>query len=131
MMERENSNRTRIVGLRFTPEEYAKMERRWKVSTSRKLSDYIRKHLFDKPITTNYRNQSLDEFMSEIIRLRAELSALGNNFNQAVKKLHTLDQIPEFKVWIISSELDKKNLLEKVEEIRTYIQKISEKWLQS
>ena len=131
MMERENSNRTRIVGLRFTPEEYAKMERRWKVSTSRKLSDYIRKHLFDKPITTNYRNQSLDEFMSEIIRLRAELSALGNNFNQAVKKLHTLDQIPEFKVWIISSELDKKNLLEKVEEIRTYIQKISVRWLQS
>lgn len=131
MMERENSNRTRIVGLRFTPEEYVKMERKWKASTSRKLSDYIRKHLFDKPITTNYRNQSLDEFMSEIIRLRAELSALGNNFNQAVKKLHTLDQIPEFKVWIISAELDKKNLLEKVEEIRTYIQKISVKWLQS
>lgn len=131
MMKRENSNRTRIVGLRFTPEEYAKIERKWKASTSRKLSDYIRKHLFDKPITTNYRNQSLDEFMLEIIRLRNELGALGNNFNQAVKKLHTLDQIPEFKVWIISSELDKKNLLEKVEEIRTYIQKFSVRWLQS
>jgi hypothetical protein len=131
MMERENSNRTRIVGLRFTPEEYKKIERRWKASTCRKLSDYIRKHLFDKPITTNYRNKSLDEFMSEIIRLRGELSAIGNNFNQAVKKLHTLNQIPEFKVWIISSELDKKNLLEKVEEIKEYIQKISVKWLRS
>lgn len=130
-MERENSNRTRIVGLRFTPNEYAKIERKWKASTCRKLSDYIRKHLFDKPITTNYRNQSLDEFMSEIIRLRAELSALGNNFNQAVKKLHTLQQISEFKVWIISSELDKKKLLEKVEEIKVYIQKISVRWLQS
>ncbi len=130
-MERENSNRTRIVGLRFTPEEYKKIERRWKASTCRKLSDYIRKHLFDKPITTNYRNKSLDEFMSEIIRLRGELSAIGNNFNQAVKKLHTLNQIPEFKVWIISSELDKKNLLEKVEEIKEYIQKISVKWLRS
>jgi hypothetical protein len=131
MMERENSNRTRIVGLRFTPNEYAKIERKWKASTCRKLSDYIRKHLFDKPITTNYRNQSLDEFMSEIIRLRGELSALGNNFNQAVKKLHTLQQISEFKVWIISSELDKKKLLEKVEEIKVYIQKISVRWLQS
>lgn len=131
MMERENSNRTRIVGLRFTPEEYAKIERKWKASTCRKLSDYIRKHLFDKPVTTNYRNQSLDEFMTEIIRLRGELGALGNNFNQAVKKLHTLQHIPEFKVWIINSELDKKNLLEKVEEIKVCIQKISVRWLQS
>lgn len=131
MMERENSNRTRIVGLRFTPEEYKKIEQRWKASTCRKLSDYLRKHLFDKPVTTNFRNESLDEFMSEIIRLRGELNAIGNNFNQAVKKLHTLNQIPEFKVWIISSELDKKNLLEKVEEIKEYIQKISVKWLQS
>lgn len=130
-MERANSNRTRIVGLRFTTEEYTKIERKWKTSTCRKLSEYIRKHLFNKPITTNYRNQSLDEFMSEIIRLRVELNAIGNNFNQAVKKLHTLQQIPEFKNWIISSELEKKILLNKVEEIKKHIQKISEKWLQS
>lgn len=131
MMKKENSNRTRIVGVRFTPQEYVKIERKWKASSSRKLSDYIRKHLFDKPVTTNFRNKSLDEFMSEIIRLKGELSAIGNNFNQAVKKLHTLNQIPEFKVWIISSELDKKNLLEKVEEIKQYIQQISVRWLRS
>ena len=130
-MEKENSNRTRIVGLRFTPQEFVKIERKWKASTCRKLSDYIRKHLFDKPITTNYRNQSLDEFMSEIIRLRTELNGIGNNFNQAVKKLHTLQQISEFKDWIISSELEKKILLNKVEEIKKNIQKIAEKWLQS
>ena len=130
-MEGENSNRTRIVGLRFTPEEYKKMERKWKTSTCRKLSDYIRKHLFDKPITTNYRNQSVDEFMTEIIHLRRELNALGNNFNQTVKRLHTLQQIPEFKAWIVGHELEKKILFNKVEEIKKCIQKISEKWLQS
>ena len=131
MMERENSNRTRIVGLRFTPEEYVKIERKWKASTCRKLSDYIRKHLFNKPINTTYRNQSLDDMTGEMMLLYKQLNAIGNNFNQAVKKLHTLDQIPEFKVWIISSELDKKILLNKVEEIKICIQKISEKWLQS
>ncbi|MBG6063301.1 hypothetical protein IWX83_003111 [Flavobacterium sp. CG_9.1] len=130
-MERENSNRTRIVGLRFTPEEYAKIERKWKVSTCRKLSDYIRKRLFNKPINTTYRNQSLDDMTREMMLLYKQLNAIGNNFNQAVKKLHTLDQIPEFKVWIISSELDKKILLDKIEEIKIYIQKISEKWLLS
>lgn len=130
-MEKENSNRTRIVGLRFTPQEFTKIERKWKASTCRKLSDYIRKHLFDKPITMNYRNQSLDEFMSEIIRLRIELNGIGNNFNQAVKKLHTLQQISEFKDWIINSELEKKILLNKVEEIKKNIQKMAKKWLQS
>lgn len=130
-MEKENSNRTRIVGLRFTPAEYAKIESKWKATTCRKLSEYIRKYLFNKTITTNYRNESLDEFMGEIIRLRNELKAIGNNLNQAVKKLHTLNQIPEFRTWIISHELEQKILLGKIEEIKKYTQKISEKWLQS
>lgn len=129
-MERENSKRTRIVGLRFTPEEYAKIERKWKTSTCRKLSDYIRKHLFNKPITTNYRNQSLDDFMAEMIHLRGELNAIGNNFNQAVKKLHTLHQITDFKHWLISYELEKKTLFNKVDEIKKQIQKMAESWLQ-
>ena len=130
-MKRENSNRTRIVGLRFTPEEYAKIEKKWKASTCRKLSDYIRKHLFDKSINTTYRNQSLDDMVHEMTQLFRQLNGIGNNFNQAVKKLHTLNQIPEFKVWIISAELDKKNLFDKIDEIKNYIQKISERWLRS
>ena len=130
-MEAENSNRTRIIGLRLTPEEYAKIERKWKTSTCRKLSDYVRKHLFDKSIVTTYRNQSLDDFMEETIVLRNELNAIGTNINQAVKKLHTLQQIPEFRNWIISYELDKKIFFNKVEEIKKHIQKITDKWLQS
>ncbi|MDX6192081.1 plasmid mobilization relaxosome protein MobC [Flavobacterium sp. Fl-318] len=131
MMKRENSNRTRIVGLRFTPEEYSKIEKKWKASTCRKLSDYIRRHLFEKSITTIYRNQSLDDMTHEMMQLFKHLNGIGNNFNQAVKKLHTLNQIPEFKVWIISAELDKKILFDKMDEIKNYIRKISEKWLRS
>lgn len=130
-MERENSNRTRIVGLRFTPEEYTKIEKKWKASTCRKLSDYIRRHLFEKSINTIYRNQSLDDMVHEMMPLFKQLNGIGNNFNQAVKKLHTLNQIPEFKVWIISAELDKKILFDKIDEIKNYIRKISEKWLRS
>lgn len=130
-MEAENSNRTRIIGLRLTPEEYAKIERKRKASTCRKLSDYVRKHLFDKSIVTTYRKQSLDDFMDETIVLHNELNTIGTNINQAVKKLHTLQQIPEFRNWIISFDLDKKILFNKVGEIKKHIQKISDKWLQS
>jgi hypothetical protein len=36
-----------------------------------------------------------------MIPLKNELNSIGNNLNQAVKKLHTLNQISDFKNWII------------------------------
>lgn len=129
-MGRENSNRTRIIGLRLTPAEYAKIEQKWKASTCRKLSDYVRHNLFEKPVTSYYRNQSLDDFMAEMVLLRNELNHIGNNFNQAVKRLHTLNQIDEFRSWLIAYEVEKKTLFNKVDEIKKHIQKIAESWLQ-
>jgi len=131
MMERENSNRTRKITLRLTTEEYAKIEQKYKASTCRKLSDYLRRQLLDKSITITYRNESFDDFTEETTLLRKELNAIGNNLNQAVKKLHTLQQIPEFRVWIISFEIDKKIINDKIESIKNHTSKITDKWLQS
>ncbi|WP_317191302.1 plasmid mobilization protein [Flavobacterium agrisoli] len=129
-MEKKDANRTRFVGVRFTPEEYKKMGERWKATRCRKLSDFIRRQVFNKPVTTVYRNQSLDDFMYEIIRLRGELNAVGNNFNQKVKKLHTLKEIPEFRYWNLSAQHEQKLLMDKVEELAKHFRKFSEKWLQ-
>ena len=129
-MEHINSNRTRIIGLRLTLKEYEQIEKKYKASTCRKLSDYVRRGIFEKPIVTTYRNQSLDDSMTEMMRLRNELNSIGNNFNQAVKKLHTLHQIAEFKAWLNAYETEKNMLLNKVEEIKNYIEKVGEKWLQ-
>lgn len=129
-MKEKKLLRTRIIGIRLTPKEYDQIEKKCKESTCRKLSDYVRRILFEKPIVTTYRNQSLDDFMAEAMNLRNELNSIGNNFNQAVKKLHTLHEIAEFKSWVISNELEKKILFNKVDEIKNHIQKIAEKWLQ-
>jgi len=48
-----------------------------------------------KPIT--YRNSSADAFLSEMIGLKKELSAIGKNFNQMVKKLHAFDHSSDVK----------------------------------
>ncbi|WP_317128665.1 plasmid mobilization protein [Flavobacterium sp. GT3P67] len=130
MMEEQNNNRTKWLHLRLTPDEYQKIVKEFNKSTCRKLSDYSRKNLLQKPIVNKYRNQSLDDFMAEMISLRTELNAIGNNFNQAVKKLHTLQQISDFKHWLISYELEKKILFNKVGEIKKHIQKFAESWLQ-
>lgn len=129
-MSEQNNNRTKWLHLRLKPEEYTKLQKQFKKTTCRKLSDYARKILLGKPVVATYRNQSLDDFMSEMIQLRGELNSIGNNVNQAVKKLHTLQQIPEFRSWIITYELEKETLSNKVEEIKNRINKIAEQWLQ-
>ncbi len=129
-MSEKNSNRTKWLHLRLKPEEYAKIHTQFSKTTCRKLSDYARKILLDKPVTATYRNQSLDDYMTEMMMLKNDLNSIGTNFNQAVKKLHTLRQIPEFKNWIITYELEKQILFNKVDQIKNHISKIGEKWLQ-
>ena len=129
-MGRRKSNRTRFIGIRLTPDEYAKLEQQWKASTCRKLSDYMRRVLFEKQVITFYRNRSLDDLVAEMTKLRKELNHIGNNFNQAVKRLHTLDRINEFKIWLNAWKVEKITLFNKIDEIKKQIQKIAKSWLQ-
>ncbi len=129
-MEAKNVNRSCIIGVRLTLKEYEQIEKKWKASTCRKLSDYVRRSIFEKPIVTTYRNQSLDDLMAEAMKLRNDLNGIANNFNQAVKKLHTLHQLAEFRNWLITYELEKQTMLNKVDEIKNHIKKVAEKWLQ-
>ena len=122
--------RTRIIGLRLTPKEYEQIEARCKNSTAKKVSEYVRRVLFNKPITVYSRNKSLDDFMAEMMLLRNELNGIGNNFNQSVKRLHSLQQISEFRSWIITSELEKQIVINKIDEIKNRINKIADEWLQ-
>ena len=130
-MEKEILNRTRITAVRFTAAEYNMLERRFKATTCRQMSEYLRSCLLNKPVTVKHRDASLDEFMLEFMRLRKELSALGNNFNQSVRRLHALQHIPEFRQWISETESQRERLLAKTESLVKMTEKMTRKWLQS
>lgn len=129
-MEKENSNRNRIAAVRFTAAEYAQLERRFKATACRQMSEYLRKSLLHKPVIVNYRNESLDEVMLELVCLRRDLNGLVNNFNQTVKRLHTLRQIQEFRDWIMQTEAQREELVGKVGSIQKFMDKTAVKWLQ-
>jgi predicted metalloprotease with PDZ domain len=129
-MREAKNNHSKWLHIRLKEDEYNRIYKKFSNSTCRKLSEYARRVLLDKVITTNQRNQSLDDFMTEMIRLRNELNAIGNNFNQSVKRLHTLSQLQEFKSWLILSENNQNNLFQKIDEIKSKINQISDKWLQ-
>ncbi len=90
----------------------------------------MREILLGRPVVIKYRNESLDHFMEELIEMKQELNAIGNNLNQAVKKLHTLKQIPEFRQWIAGHEDIQQQVQEQTKHIEERIAKMSEKWLQ-
>ncbi|MBN8877708.1 MAG: plasmid mobilization relaxosome protein MobC [Sphingobacteriales bacterium] len=122
-------NLTRRVTVRFKPEEYHKIERLFKTTTKRKISEYIRSVLLEKPVTVYTRDQSMDEGMMVLRQLKKELSAIGNNYNQAVKKLHILDQFPELKWWVQHTENQRQLVLQKTEEINRSIHQLFDQWL--
>ncbi len=129
-MSETKNNHSKWLHIRLKEDEYNRIQKKFSSSTCIKLSEYARRVLLDKVITVSQRNQSLDDFMTEMIRLRNELNAIGNNFNQSVKRLHTLSQLQEFKSWLNQSENSQKNLFRKIDEIKSKINQISDKWLQ-
>ena len=114
--------------VRFTPKEYEKLEAKFQTTNSNQLSHYVRNVLLEKPVAIKYRNESLDNFMEELIQVKQELNAIGNNFNQAVKKLHQLKQIPEFRQWIAGNEETQKQLIEYTNHIQQRINQMTDKW---
>jgi hypothetical protein len=130
MKKQENEVRRKMVVTRMNQFEFEKMESFRKQSTERSLSNYIRKVVTQKPVTMNYRNQSADDFLDQMLELKKDLNGIGNNFNQAVHKLHILDKIPEFREWIYQYETLHKKLAEKVEEIKLRMNQLYNQWLQ-
>lgn len=118
-----------MVGTRLTEDEYKIIEKGWKNSTSVKISDYLRRVIFNRPVVKTYRNKSLDDATQELAQLRTELNRIGVNFNQSVKRLHTLRDLSEFKRWLITNEVEKKTLANKLDEIKIHIRKMAQEWL--
>jgi hypothetical protein len=128
-MSENKDNRSKRVHVRFTDLEFEKIQAQFTRSTCRKLSEYIRLVLLNKPVRMNQRNQSLDDFMAEMIGLRNELNAIGNNYNQTVKRLHTLEDVGDIKAWLMINEAARKIIQKKIGEIKEKINQINDIWL--
>jgi MobC-like protein len=130
MKKQENEVRSKMVVVRMNETEFELAEKFRKKTTERYPSTYMRKLSLQKPITVKYRNESADDFLMDMLNLKKELNAIGNNFNQAVHKLHILDKIPEFRVWVQQYDGLQKILISKVEEIKLRMNQLYEQWLQ-
>lgn len=130
MKKNENEVRKIVLKVRMNEAELKLVKRQQQKSTERNVSAYVREVAMKKPVFINYRNQSADDFLKDMLALKKELNGIGNNFNQVVHKLHILDKIPEFRNWVNHYEGLHRLLISKVEEIKLRMNQLYEEWLQ-
>lgn len=130
MKKREQEVRRKMVVVRMNEVEFKQLEKFKRQTIEKNTGSYLRKVALQKPVTVKYRNESADDFLLDMLSLKKELSAIGNNFNQAVHKLHLLDKIPEFRVWVQQYDGLQKILISKVDEIKIRMNQLYEQWLQ-
>ena len=90
----------------MTEKELENIKEGYATTTCRSMSEYVRKLIFRRPITIRYRNQAFDHFIEEAIRLRKAITLFCNQGEV--------------------NERERNELLQKMEEIRSIIIKISE-----
>lgn len=117
-----------MIVVRMNPTEYDNLEKLYAKSTCRQLSEYLRKVVLQKPVTIKYRNESADEILSVLLKIKQELNAIGNNFNQVVHKLHILDHIPEFRSWLMLYETTRQTIEIKLAETKEQMVQIYRQW---
>ena len=127
-MKQQQPRRTKWLTIRMTEGEYEQIEKHTAQSTCSSVSEYARKAVLGKPVIMRYRNQSLDDFMADMLQLRQELNHIGNNFNQAVHRLHTLHITEEIQHWILLNEQDKTELFRQIETISNKISEAYKLW---
>jgi hypothetical protein len=128
VMKQEKNNKDRLVAFRVSKVEYEKLVKFQRATTCHKLGEYIRNVVLRDPVYVKTRNLSLDAFLLEIVALRNQFKAVGFNFNQVVHKLHTLQEIPEIKVWLLVNEKHKGQLFAKIKELQDRMNQVYDLW---
>lgn len=75
------------------------------------MSEYARALLLGKPVTILNRDKSIDDLLEELMILRKELNAIGNNLNQAVRNINSARGAANNRLWenllvIINNKLE-------------------------
>ncbi len=127
MKEKQQSTKS-WISFRVKPNEYETIHGHFSKTTCRKLSEYVRNVLLQKPVVVKFRNQSADELLAEMIQLKKELNAIGHNFNQVVHKLHTLDHDAEIKRWLPENLAAQHKFLLFTEQVLVRFNQIHQQW---
>jgi hypothetical protein len=126
----EKVKRDKWLHIRLTPDELRKISDDHQRTTSRGLSAFARKRLLEQPLTYYTRNASLDKSLSELVQLRKELNAIGNNLNQLTRKLNSFTATPGLIAMSDALKLVREKVDGQLMQINNSINQLATQWLQ-
>ncbi|MVN91536.1 plasmid mobilization protein [Mucilaginibacter aquatilis] len=121
---------TRVLLTRFKQAEYDLINNRFKKTRFRKLSEYVRSVLLNKPVTVFYRDKSMDDLLEEMVNLRQELNAIGNNLNQAMRSINATHGHADARLWMNLLNVVNGKLEPAILQIRDRMNNYAEVWSQ-
>jgi len=116
LKKKSKNPKNKWVQMRLTQAEYDTLQALYKQSFYRERSVYLRRVLLRKEVLMKYKDESAGEILAALLRIKNELNLVGNNFNLAVRVLHTLSQIAEFRNWFLQHQNLPQTILKKLEE---------------
>ena len=129
-MAKQEDTRIQWKNLRFKPEEYQLLEKRFRKTTFRKLSEYMRSVLLEKPVTVTYRDKAMDDVLEELILLRQELNAIGNNLNQAMRSINSAHGNADTRLWMNLMSIVNGKVEPSINEIKDRMNQYADIWSQ-
>ncbi|WP_010522851.1 conjugal transfer protein MobA [Aquimarina agarivorans] len=115
---------------RLNAEENAVFLKRFDISGALTKAEFIRAILFEKEIKVVTIDKSAHDFYVKLTALHAQFRAIGVNYNQVVKALHTNFSEKNAKFLLIKLEKHTVAMIAILEKIIRLIQKFDERWLQ-
>ncbi|MBS1519833.1 MAG: hypothetical protein JST50_02460 [Bacteroidetes bacterium] len=129
-MSEKEENRSRWYNIRLKPDEYRLLNGRFQKTQFRKLSEYMRSVLLEKPVTVNYRDKAMDDVLEELVLLRRELNAIGNNLNQAMRNINAAHGDADTRLWMNLMSIINSKLEPSIAQIKERMNQYADIWSQ-
>jgi len=118
------------VKTRISEKEFARLSALIEKTRYRNMSELLRAIISKEPITVYTKDGSLGVVMEELVLLRRELAAIGNNLNQVTRQLNSLKG-PQGKVTLLlQASTAISQVQQKLEKLFPLISQLALKWLQ-
>lgn len=129
MVKEKQDKKTRLIHICLSPAEQEEFLTLFQQTTCRSYSEFARNSILHHPLTLNYRNQSLDECMEELIQLRNELVPIRTIICQALEPKAGPHHFAANGVTALPAQTQWESLLDKINQINQKIGSIANIWL--
>lgn len=115
--------------LRVNDKKYRELWTLLKKSEHQDMSSLLRDIISNRPVKVFTRDETLDNVMGELARLRTEIRAIGININQITRHFNTWPE-PQKKAFYARVAFKEYQAIEvKVEDLLGIVSKLAKRWL--